>query len=457
MAAVTSQLILRDYQLADVDRIRAEYRAGHRSVLYVAPTGSGKTALSSYILRAAAALGNRGLFAAGRTELIDQTVATLATAGVTNVRVIQAERDEGDPDAPVIVGSVQTLSAPRWRGQVPRVKLIVLDEAHHAPSDQYGSIAADQPDAMLLGLSATPERQDGKPLGDRFTSLVVGPTVRQLTDLGNLVPCRVWAGPIDLKPGQLALTPLEAYQRFAAGERAAVFCRDRKHAAAELEVFQAAGIPSALVIGTMSAGKRRDILQRWRAGDIHVVTSVGVLTEGFDLPVLGCAILARRFGHAGLYLQVAGRILRTAPGKTSATLVDLAGSAHEHGPPDLEREYSLTGRAISGVQREAFGQCRECGSMFRAGPRACPHCGAEVPVQARPLPRSVGAGVSELAPARPRIPWVSAMQARREGHCRKCGRWFPAGTAIYFTVGQRGSARHQKCPLPALPSAAVTP
>lgn len=449
-----SDLVLRDYQLDDVERIRAAFRAGNRAVLYVAPTGSGKTALAAHVLRAAAALGNRGLFAAGRTELIDQTVVTLARAGVTNVRVIQAKRDEGDPDAPVIVGSVQTLSAVRWRGQVPKVKLIVLDEAHHAPSDQYGSIATDQPGAHLLGLSATPERQDGRPLGDRFTALVAGPSVRQLTDAGYLVPCRVWAGPSDLKSGQLALTPLEAYQRFAAGARAAVFCRDRKHAAAELDAFIAAGVSAALVIGTMSGRRRNDILQRWRAGDIHVVTSVGVLTEGFDLPVLGCAILARRFGHAGLYLQVAGRILRTAPGKSEATLVDLAGSAHLHGPPDLEREYSLTGKAISGVLREAFTQCAECGSMLRSGPTRCPHCGAEIQVRARPLPKSVSAGVSELAPARPKSPWVTRMQAKRDGHCKACGRWFPAGTPILWTEGTRG-ARHQRCPLPSLPSAAV--
>lgn len=441
---------LRDYQLRFIADLRAAFVGGAQRVVGVAPTGSGKTVVAAHVIASALQLGHRVLFAAGRRELIDQTARTLRTAGVDNLRIIQAQRDEGDRDAPVVVGSIQTLTMPRWLGALPPFELGILDECHHAVAATWAELVSARPAARWLGLTATPERADGSPLGELFETLVPGPTVAQLTALGHLVPCRVWAGPPSLKPGELALTPLDAYQRFAAGQRAGVFCRDVAHATAELELFRAAGVPADVVTGTMAGARRDAVLAAWRSGELLVVTSVGVLTEGFDLPELGCAILARRFNHAGQYLQVAGRILRTAPGKTGATLVDLTGCAHEHGPVEIEREYSLTGKAIRGGNRDAIGQCRDCGSMFSYGPSRCPHCGAEIPIRARAAPRNTDAGVSELGAVKPRQLWWSQLQAKREGFCGRCGRWFPRGTAIRWAKGQR--AQHQRCPGPALAS-----
>lgn len=446
-------LIGRPYQLRDLDRLRAAF-AQHRSVLYVGVTGSGKTVLASMAMRSAIGRGNRCLFLAGKTELLDQTVDKLNRAEVTDVRVIQAKRDIGPSDAAVTVASIQTITTDRWRDRMPPAELVILDEAQHGPAQTWAGVMRHYEKARWLGLSATPERASGEPLGDLFETLVVGPSVRELIALDCLVPCRIWAGPATLKPGELAMTPLEAYQRFAAGQRAAVFCRDRAHARAELAVFQAAGIPSSVITGEMPASRRRETLAAWRAGDVLAITSVGVLTEGFDLPELGVAILARRFNHPSSYLQAGGRIIRTAPGKTGATLIDLTGCAHEHGPLELDREYSLTGKAIrNAAARDAFGQCRACGTMFLYGPRTCAECGAEIPTRPAVAPRSVGVGVAELGTARPRTPWVSTLKAKRDGYCRKCGRWFPKGTPIFFTQGEAGNARHQICPAPALMSA----
>lgn len=438
---------LRPYQLKFVADLRGAFRAGHRRVLGVCPTGSGKTACASAMVAGAIANGHRVLFAAGRRELIDQTVAALAAAGVTDVRIIQAQRDEGRPDAPVIVGSVQTLCTDRWLTALPQCQFGILDEAHHGAASTWAELVRSQPEARWVGLTATPCRSDGRPLGDLFDTLVTGPSVSELTDLGHLVSCRIWAGPSTLKPGELAMAPLAAYQRFAPGQRAGVYCRDVAHAEAELELFRAAGIPSDVVTGSMPAKRRASALDAWRTGEILVVTSVGVLTEGFDLPALGTAILARRFGHVGQYLQVAGRILRPFSGKREALLVDLTGCAHEHGPVALDREYSLTGKAIGGGARESFGHCAACGFMFLYGPRTCASCGAEIPVRPCAAPRDTGAGVAELAPARPRAPWVSALLARFEGTCRDCKQWFPRGTPVYSTSGERGSIRHQRCPV----------
>lgn len=441
---------LRDYQTRFVEDLRGAFRAGHRRVLGVAPTGSGKTACAASMVAGAVAIGNRVLFAAGRRELIRQTVGALGAAGLTDVRVIQGSEDTGRSDAPVIVGSVQTLSTPRWLREPPLVQFGILDEAHHGSAATWSDLVKSQPDARWVGLTATPERADGKPLGDLFDTLVCGPTVAELTMRGFLVPCRIWAGPATLKSGELALKPLEAYQRFAGGQRAGVFCRDVRHATAELAAFQTAGIPSALITARTPDLTRDAALAAWRSGTLLVVTSVNVLTEGFDLPVLGTAIVARRFNHAGQYLQAAGRILRAAPDKTHAQLIDLTGCAHEHGPIELEREYSLTGHAIARSTHDSFGQCRACGSMFLYGPRQCPHCGEEIPTRPLALPRSTGVDVDELKPPAPRQPWVVGLAAKFPGNCAKCGRWFPRGTLIYATAGKRNSARHQRCPLPAI-------
>lgn len=441
---------LRDYQIRAVDALRASYASGHRAPALVLPTGGGKTLVAAEIVRAAVARGNRVLFLADRTELIDQTVAKLALAGVTDVRVIQAERDTGSPDAPVAVASVQTIRLPRWENQLPPAKLIICDECHHFVAVTYADIIARYPGVLLLGLTATPARRDGKPLGDVFDDLIAPVTVRELTEQGHLVRCQLWAGPPDLKTGQLALTALEAYQRFGMGRLAAVFCRDVKHAGVELETFAAAGIPTAIVTGAMSDRKRAAALAEWRSGKVRVVTSVNCLTEGFDLPELGCAILARRFTHPALYLQVIGRVLRPFPGKILATVVDLCGSAHQpdFGPPDIDREYSLTGKAISAIQKDLVRQCKSCGAMFRAGPRVCPYCAAELPVRPLELPQSVGAGVTELKTApRPKREYVVKIVSKYRGMCTSCHREFERGDPIYWATLAK-KAKHEVCPHP---------
>jgi DNA repair protein RadD len=439
---------LRPYQERAITMLRACYSAGRRAPCLVMPTAAGKTVVVAAVAVGAVARGKPVLFLADRTELIDQTVDKLRRAGVLDVRVIQEGEDRGSPTAPITVASVETLRMPRWKSCLPEAKLVIADECHGFLAGSYSYLLSRYPGALLLGLTATPARRDGKPLGDVFDELVVPTSVRELTELGYLAPCQVWAGPPDLKPGELALTPLEAYQRHGHGELAAVYCRDRKHAQAELEAFRAAGIAADIVDGTLAPARRRVALAAWAAGETRVVTSVGCLTTGFDLPALAVAILARRFTHATLWLQVCGRVLRTHPGKTLARVIDLGGSAHLHGPPDLDRTYSLTGKAISTIARDSFGQCRACGSMFRSGPSSCPHCGAVLPVHARALPRSTGAGVTELRGPAPRQEFVVTISSKYAGRCAACGQPYQRGEKIRWATLAR-VAKHRVCPVAA--------
>lgn len=389
-------IALRPYQERDLPRLRAAYEAGKRRLLYVAPTGSGKTSLTAMII-ALARKRRRVLFLTHRRELMDQTVATLARAGVDDVLTIRAQHQTGSPGAPVVVASVQTVAGESWISRLPDAGFVVVDEAHRAAARTWAALLERYATADVLGLTATPIRSDDRPLGDVFDALVVGPSVRELTDLGFLVRCWTWSAPEQLEAGWIATSPLEAYRAHAGRARAVVFCVDRKHAAAVAVELTAGDVPAEVVDGTLSDRDRSARLLRFRCGETRAVTTVHALTEGWDDPGCSVCILARRLGHVGAYLQAAGRVLRPAPGKTEARLLDLCGSALEHGTPDVDRAYSLDGRGISSPDRLAISQCPACGGVFETGPRACPYCGVTAPVRSRPAPRIVGAELVDVS------------------------------------------------------------
>lgn len=403
------------------------------------------------MVRGAVQRGLRCLFAAGRYELIEQTVRALRDAGLNDIRIIQAERDEGNTDARVIVGSIDTLTQPRWIGRLPPVQFGVLDEAHHGVAATWSDVVNSHPGARWVGLTATPMRSDRRPL-DLFTSLVVGPSVADLTELGHLVPCRLVVPPAmsDLKPGELALDPVDAYLRHGAGGLATVFCSSVANAIATASAFAVAGIPAAHIDGSMSARARTAVLARLTAGRIRVMPSVDVVTEGFDLPALSVAIIARKVGHVGRWIQMLGRVLRPSPSKTLARVIDLCGSAYEHGPPELPRAYSLDGDGIAPMVRMAFRTCSACCAMFVAADR-CPHCRAAVPASERRGPRVRGVGLVEYAPREPRAPAqlkrefpVIRVETRPEP-CSACGITIPRGAEyVWLTLARK--ARHRVCP-----------
>jgi DNA repair protein RadD len=446
----------RPYQERAIAATRHSFATGHKAPCLVMPCGAGKTVVAALIVAAAITRGTRCLFVADRETLIDQTVPKLAAAGVTGVRVIQADRDDGPGDAMVTVASAQTLRMPKWIDRLPPADLIIWDECHGVVAATFRDVLQRYPGARLLGLTATPTRGDNKPL-EVFDDLVIGTTIRELTELNMLAPCHVVRPPEGaVGSNEIAIDPVTAYRRYAAGQRAGVFCLTRKQADGYAANFIAAGIPAAVV--TATTRNRGSVLARFAAGEFRVLVSVGCLTQGWDDPGCAVAILARKPGHVGLWIQICGRVLRPHPDKREGLIVDLCGAIWDHGPPDMDREYSLDGKAISTVVRDRLVQCRSCGACFLAGPRACLRCGAEMPVKPLPPPRVLGIELQDATTAtRPRTPWVSTLKAKHDGHCRKCGRWFPAGTPIFFTQGERGSQRHQTCPAPALMSATANP
>lgn len=362
---------LRSFQVAAVEGVREAYRSGARSVVLTMPTGAGKTHTAAAIIASAVERRRRVLFAAHLDALIDDTSERLTRAGIAH-GIVQADRPTA-PDAPVQVCSLATLHR---RGERPPADLLILDECHRAMAASVRAVLESYPAAHLLGLTATPQRGDGAPLGDVFEKLVCGPAVRELTAAGYLVPALVLSPP-EATEGVLADDPVSAYLTHARGLPAMVFCRDAEHAADVRKGFEAVGAEAALILGDTPRAARRQARERLAAGEPLVLVGCGVFVEGWDSPEVRAVILARSFGVCGGYLQACGRALRPAPGKTRAIVVDLVGAAILHGLPEDERAWSLDGPPRrTGAALERLCRCARCLAIWHEGPSACPRCGA---------------------------------------------------------------------------------
>jgi DNA repair protein RadD len=351
-------------------KLRALFAAGCTRALLVAPTGFGKTVMIATITKGHLERVPEGriLIIVHRRELVRQTVAKLRRGGM-EVGVIQG--DEHCVDAPVIVASLATLLS---RGTRPEATLVLWDEAHHCPAVSFRKVFASYPDALHIGVTATPQRSDGKPLGDMFEALIEAATIRQLTEAGWLVPSEILA-PADTR-SELSMHPVAAYQKHTPGRSAVVFGSSVAHARLLADEFNAAGIRAACVDGETDDEIRDDVLARFESGELDVITNCFVLTEGWDCPRAEVCILARASENVGTYLQMVGRVLRPAPGKRVATVIDLRGVVHLHGLPDEDRAWSLVGPACRRTEAiTALRRCTECLAVFRPAV-ACPRCGA---------------------------------------------------------------------------------
>jgi DNA repair protein RadD len=181
-------------QVAVVDKLKAAIAAGRKRILLTMPTGSGKTIVAAHLMRELKVSGKR-LFVAHRHELITQASAKLLDAGLGHHGIIKA----GFPPnlhLPVQVGSVQTIHSRVFRSRKIALSdfgLIIIDEAHHARARTYQQIVLAFPDAIIIGLTATPCRGDGLGLGNIFEVLIEGPEVAELIGLRLLVGTKVFA------------------------------------------------------------------------------------------------------------------------------------------------------------------------------------------------------------------------------------------------------------------------
>ncbi len=396
---------LRDYQTGCIQDIRQAYRAGRRAPLLVAPTGSGKTVMFSYIADGTSKKGNRVLILVHRQELVDQTCRTLHAFQVDH-GVIAAGRSPDRAHA-VQVGSVQTVVK---RLDFFKPDLIIIDEAHHGTAGSWRKVIEANPQARILGVTATPERLDGKGLGEVYDELIQGPEVSWLIEHGHLCKPKYFAPPTvvdltgihktagDYNKGELAAAmdkatvtgdAVDHYRRICPGVPAVAFCASIANAEHVAMQFQSAGFRAATIDGTLDRDDRRDRVRALGDGRLHVLTSCEIINEGFDLPVVTAAILLRPTMSLGLHLQQIGRVLRPSPGKVNSIILDHVGNLGRHGLAEQERDWSLEGRtkrkrAKSDEDQLTVRQCPNCYACHDPAPR-CPECGHLYEIKAREI------------------------------------------------------------------------
>ena len=356
---------LRPYQLDVLARVREAATAGYNRILLVAATGAGKTVIGGSLIRDAERDFAHSLFIAHRRELIDQTSRRLRVEGV-NASVILAGRDgQYDARARTQVAGIQSLGARLRSKRVsrPNVDLFIIDEAHHARARTYRQLVDAYPDAIIVGLTATPCRGDGRGLGKVFDVMIECPPVPELIRQGYLVPTVRYSHPSpDLKgvasskiTGDWQVSSLsermntdklvgdlvEHWLRLAQGRKTVIFAVDVAHSVHIAREFNAAGIPTGHIDGSTPIDEREETLRKLSSGELRVVSNCMVLTEGWDQPDVSCAVIARPTKSLGLHLQMVGRVLRPAPGKVDALLLDHAGNLLRHGSPEDEITWTL--------------------------------------------------------------------------------------------------------------------
>lgn len=447
----------RPYQAKALEMIRTSFRGGKKRVVLVSPTGSGKTFMASCIIDGAVEKGNRVLFVAHRKELIQQCSATLDNINVPH-GVIKAGHPRKMPECPVQVASVQTLVSKkkcplckgdeagksacvvckgegRIRKHMPDAKIIVIDECHRSMSPTYQEVFDSYPDALVLGLTATPWRLDRKGLGRMYDSMVFTRSVKELIEDGHLLPLRYFAPPgpdldgIETSGGDFKQSSLgevmgdekligdivDHWKKHGEDRKTVLFASTVENSQDLARRFREDGIPSEHLDGDMDDKSREAVLERLSTGKTRVVCNVDVLVEGYDLPSLGCVILARPTKSLTRYLQQVGRVMRPEPGQSYAVVLDHAGCKYIHGMPEDQREWSLEDRSRDS---EAVTKKEEQG--FLDGLFQCNICGTGLPRENSPCPRCVGVQKSVFLGIIPEGQG-DLVQVGTDVRCQKCG------------------------------------
>ena len=391
----------RDYQLQAVDELREAVRR-HKSAVYVLPTGGGKTIVAGLIAQKVTERGGQVMLVVHRRELVKQAVDTLTQLLPDLALGVEAPGWPSMPWAPLQICMVQSMVR---RDHVARMRpsIVIWDEAHHVRAATWEKAMSWWPGVPSLGLTATPERLDGKGLGAHFGAMVEGPSIQWLvnninpsTGFSYLAPCRTLTVPSSLdlsgltrnRSGEYGAAigqritagviadAADAYTRYAAGKQAIFFGVNRDHSRRVVERLKVMGVKTAHVDGEDHAARRDRIMAEFRDGAIQVVGNCDLISEGFDAPGCSVILMGCPTGSITRYLQQAGRAMRPGADK-KALILDLTGISYKLGLPDEVREWSLEDREERKADAEPR-KCPKCHTMFYG--QTCPECAYRSPL-----------------------------------------------------------------------------
>lgn len=423
------RLSLRDYQEEAVQNIRTAF-SSHRSVLFTLATGGGKTVIFSYITENAAKKGNKIMIVVHRQELVLQSSLSLSDLGVKHHIVapekVKAQcarkqiekhgRCDISENTNVAIASVQTLV--RRLHELEGVKLLIIDEAHHSQAASWRKVIDYSSKAKVLGVTATPIRLDGKGLANFYDAIVIGKQTDWLIKNEYLSPIKIFApeqtedmSQVKKRYGDFVLSEAEGifdkptitgsaiaqYQKHCDGQPAIAYCCSISHAVHTAELFKKKGYNAIQIDGSTDKSIRYKAIDDLAAGRVHLISSVDIISEGTDVPIVGCGILLRPTQSQSLYLQQVGRVLRKYPGKECAYILDHVGNIFRHGHPQIDRDWQLTHTKIKNEKAIAIKQCKQCYYCYPPEP-VCPNCGhKEEPKGRAPLVEREGE-LKEVSP-----------------------------------------------------------
>lgn len=393
------KLTLRDYQESAFDQVRELIRQGKRRILIVAPTGSGKTVLASALMDMTVAKGNRATFIVDRLSLIQQTSEMFDRYGIAH-GVVQSQHPRFRLYEPVQVCSVQTLAKRGW----PDAQVDVFDEAHVLHACHKRRMANS--DSVVIGLTATPFTRG---LAKYFDAVVNVTTTRALIEQGWLSKYRIFscAEPdmegVRVKSGgewndsdaseratQIVGDVVAEYTTHGDGRKFICSAVDTRHVEELARQFRAANIDVATYTYLDREADREDTVQEFRKPDSHIrgLITVTAASRGFDVPDVSCIIMARPLRKSlAEHIQLFGRGLRIAPGKTDCLVLDHAGncarffdaceSFFDSGASELDDGKRRERKKVTPKEREPM-KCPDCRALHAPAPM-CPCCGHQYP------------------------------------------------------------------------------
>jgi DNA repair protein RadD len=312
------------------------------------------------------------------------------------------------------VASIQTLMR-RW-GKYPLPDLIIVDECHHACSASWSKLLADviakKPDVKIIGLTATPQRLDGRGLAQWFEVMVEGPNTAALMEMGYLAKYRMWGATVpdltgvhsiggDYNKGELnaALSrtavvgdALAEYRKHCDGMRALAFTWSVKSSEELAARFRESGIAAMHVDGDTDSAVRDKAIRDFHAGRIKLLSNVELFSEGLDVHGIQAEFLLRPTQSLAMYLQQVGRGLRTDEGKDALCIFDHAGHQVTHGYPDDVRTWTLDGNESKPKkpQKVPVRQCQKCYATVSLSTKICKWCGTVFEIKPRKVELAEG-------------------------------------------------------------------
>lgn len=410
-----------------------DWDSGAKNVLGVAVTGFGKSVVTSDIVLDGYKSGMNQVVIAHRNELVSQMSIHIAnreikhqiigpTSTINQIRQLHREIFNGQcfisPTANCSVAGVDTIISRKddlmkWAHQKDQW---VIDEAHHVLKlNKWGKAVEMFPNARGLGVTATPLRADGMGLGREydgvFDTMVIGPTMRQLIDAGNLSDYEIVCPESDIRlsdddigaSGDYSIKKLKSaaqkshivgdvvvnYMKYAFGKQAICFATDVETSGDIAKKFNEAGVPAASLSAETPSHVRNHFIKKYRNGELLVLVNVDLFGEGFDTPACSVVIMARPTASLGLYLQMVGRALRVFEGKLYGLIIDHVSNVKRHKLPDKIHHWTLARRDKRGKQEKdpediELTVCKGCSKPYEKFRPICPYCGTVPPL---PSPR----------------------------------------------------------------------